>query len=56
MKCLCKCFPQGGFGDFLVSTFVEGTGWFKFDANEFDQGRKNNELFLPGEKGLQNLK
>jgi len=40
------CF-QGGFGIFLVSTFVEGTGWL-IQCNWVWPGAKNNELFLPG--------
>ena len=34
---------QGGFGDFLGSTFVEGTGWL-IRCNRVWPGAKNNEL------------
>jgi hypothetical protein len=46
---------QGGFGDFLVSTFVERTGWL-IRCNRVWPGAKNNELFLPGENRLQKFK
>jgi hypothetical protein len=46
---------QGGFGDFLVSTFVERTGWL-IRCNRVWPGAKNNELFLPGENLLQKFK
>ena len=51
-----RCASRVGLGIFLDFYFRRRDGLVQFDAIEFDQERKNNELFLPGEKRLPNLK